>query len=297
MIRSELNDGRTAVSILCYKSFGDFVIAAASAERVDNEHGTLLLVAGDHLGDLADALDLTCPVSSTELSEPGVPAIFDLRSKGVVKGLQSLAGLRTAVKKLDAASGSFIIDRPGWRERFIVGGRNWRALPQRDNIYLAYRDLFEELGYRAKPAQNGSNSAVMPTTVGIFPGSRLAQKNLPLPLIRSILANCVRQDIIPVLYTLADERPDIEESDIPHRIVPKNFRAMVEAISGAGLVISADSMPAHIAERAKRPIFVFSPVPNTYWLPFSAFISDNWALFDTDLANDPAFEAFLSGCG
>jgi hypothetical protein len=46
------------------------------------------------------------------------------------------------------------------------------------------------------------------------------------------------------------------------------------------LVISADSLPAHIAEiKGFKPVVV-SPIDNSYWLPQTSFHSGAWSLFE-----------------
>lgn len=45
-------------------------------------------------------------------------------------------------------------------------------------------------------------------------------------------------------------------------------------------MISADSLPAHLAEYRGTPAFVASPVTNPYWLPSRAFTGRHWGLFD-----------------
>lgn len=63
-------------------------------------------------------------------------------------------------------------------------------------------------------------------------------------------------------------------------MVPRRFQAMADAVRSVDAVISADSMPAHMAEYFGSPVFVVSPVPNAYWLPLSCLTTDRWVLFN-----------------
>jgi hypothetical protein len=55
------------------------------------------------------------------------------------------------------------------------------------------------------------------------------------------------------LFLLEGERPDLEDDNPPFNIVPRQFTALCSAIADVDLVISADSLPAHLAERAGKP--------------------------------------------
>ena len=68
--------------------------------------------------------------------------------------------------------------------------------------------------------------------------------------------------------------------------VPRNFSAMANAIKKVDAVISADSMPAHMAEYFGVPVFVITPEPNRYWLPVSAFNNNFWCCFNDIMAGD-----------
>ena len=58
------------------------------------------------------------------------------------------------------------------------------------------------------------------------------------------------------------------------------FDSLVKSIKEFDLIVSADSLPAHIAEYFGINVFVFSPVDNHYWLPKSAFLNGAYAKFD-----------------
>src|SRR3546814_823984 len=99
-------------------------------------------------------------------------------------------------------------------------------------------------------------------------------------------AQLKRRDILLRTYVLQDERPDLD--GLPHLCtIPRNFGAMVGALKDVSLVISSDSMPAHMAEFLQKPVFVLSPVPNPYWLPLASFQTSAWSLFE-DAKSDPS---------
>ena len=72
----------------------------------------------------------------------------------------------------------------------------------------------------------------------------------------------------------------MEESGLPHVIVPRQFSALRDAIASTSLVFSADSLPAHMAESLGKNVFVLTPRPNDFWMPHSVFVHRRLALFN-----------------
>lgn len=266
----------TPIDIVAIKAFGDLVITlTALATNPALPSGTRLLL-GEHLVPLADALTIPTPTIVVAHGEAGVPAIYDIRRCGAPAALQSAWRLRRLFRA--ARPEVLLFDRVGTRERWLAGSARTHALPPAENIYLAYAGALGSSTARpsTRPPANG--------IVGIFPGSRLASKNLPEPVVRTAIQAIADAGLIPRLLLLEGERPDLEGSGLPHEIVPRSFPAMIAAVGACGIVLSADSMPAHVAENRGIPVFVLSPVDNRYWLPLSAFTANRWALFSDDVA-------------
>jgi len=270
--------------IVSVKAFGDLIIILSSLKSAPTAHRTRLLL-GRHLQPLFDALG--CPVEARWLThgEAGVPSFYDIRKNGMRKAAVSALRLRREVASA-ASPNVLLFDRLGWRERFLAGGMRARALPRSDNIYLAYRALFGNPVL--DPALPGGSGHI-----GIFPGSRLARKNLPLELVDQVKKRIAAHGAQSELLLLDGERPDLEHAGLGGRVLPRSFGAMIDAVSACDAVISADSMPAHLAEMMGRPVFVFTPAANNYWLPYSALASNRWALFRD--GSGQALAGFLSG--
>ena len=264
----------TPIDIVATKSFGDLVIALTALTTMPAAPVARLLL-GDHLVPLAETLSVPIPTVVIAHGEAGVPAIYDVRRCGARAALRSAWHLRWLFRA--ARPEALLFDRVGMRERWLSGGARAHALPAAENIYLAYAEAFGGVT-ASPPAFNPINDVV-----GIFPGSRLASKNLPEMVVRSAIDTVAGAGLSPHLLLLEGERPDLERSSMPHEIVPRSFAAMKAAVAACGLVVSADSMPAHIAENQNIPVFVLSPVDNRYWLPFSAFAANHWALFADDV--------------
>ena len=280
-----------ALDIVATKSFGDLVIALTAIRRGAATEPAPRLLLGEHLVPLFDALAQghgEQPVVLLRHGESGVPSAYDIRKNGVRAATASLLRLRGAIHEAARGAGAqrLLFDRMGWRERAIAGHTPAVALPARGNIYLAYEAV---LGAGSRPAPRPGKAGGI---VGVFPGSRLARKNLPRPLIEHAIRAIAAQGARARLCLLEGERPDLELAELAPVIVPRSFAAMVAAVSACDAVVSADSLPAHLAEALGVPVFVASPVPNAYWLPRSAFLGRRWCLFDH--AVEEALAPFLS---
>lgn len=276
----------TSYTLMSLKAFGDLVIARTSLAAAPA--GTGLAIA-HHLLELNEALRPGPAPQIVKHDERGVPAVFDLRRRGLWRGILSAAGLRQAVRRSGiAATDTLVFDQIGPRERFISRGQSIRALPKRPNVYLAYAELLNGKHDIVPRIGNGLQ------TVGIFPSSRIAAKNLPVAAVVRLAERCRDAGILPRVFLLAGERPELEAAFTDATIVPRRFAAMAEAVRDAGAIISADSLPAHLAEHWQRPVFVVSPVDNRYWLPLSAYEHDRWTLFER--INDERLTTFLAVC-
>lgn len=270
----------TAACFLQVKAFGDLVIANAAAERVaEADRGRLALAIGEHLRPLCEAIEPKIRVVELATAEAGVPSIFDARRNGTPAAAKSAWQVRRAIARapLDRST-LLLLDRLNWRERFIVGGRPATGMAAgTPNIYEGYDRLLAENGFRLQPAAAPAGGR---HRAGIFPGSRIAAKNLPPSLVSETMRELEQAGISTSLFLLEGERPDLEASGLPHVMVPRQFKALRDAIASMDVVISADSLPAHLAESLGIDVFVLTPRPNEFWMPYSVFEKRRWSLFD-----------------
>lgn len=269
--------------VVAAKAFGDLIIALSCTAGSGVDKGSRLLL-GSHLLPLCEAIGSSLPVVVLEHGESGVPSLYDVRKNGWPRAARSALALRASLRQA-SSDNTLMFDRMGWRERFVAGARPALALPDEDNIYLAYRRVFGSGGAAFDPRPAFSRR------LGIFPGSRLPKKCLPLELIADIERAIEASGGVAELILLDGERPDLERDRPEAQKVPRSFAAMAKAVRGCDAVVSADSMPAHMAEAFGRPVFVFTPVANSYWMPYSAFAERRWALFSDGAARGMA--AFL----
>lgn len=279
-----------SLAVVCLKSFGDLVIARYSLQH---SAGELLhrLVIGDHLEELNEALGSSPAPVVIRHREGSVPALFDVKKMGVLRALRSGAKLRGLLSKARAelpADAPWLFDQLGMRERLIAGSFLVRALPVAKNVYLAYRAMFGiESPTDPIPEPNSGQ------TVGIFPGSRIAAKNLPSAVVDHIVQVSRRNGARPLIFCLDGESHALHHLRRDIVPVPRNFAAMTVAVKSVDKVVSADSFPAHLAEFCHRPVFVVSPHLNRYWLPLSCTTTSRWMLFDSVKSGSPELDRFI----
>ena len=266
-------------TIVTLKAFGDFVIACNASRRVQVANGMYApkVVAGEHVRGLASALgvDLTIQFIGDD-NWSDVPAAFDVNKRGVLSAFRSLLNLR---HRLDALPSSmdFVFDHSGFRERYIGGRRFFQSLPLNSgNIYLAYDQLFESLGYgvlKVYPEVKHTISRAI-----IIPGARMRYRQIPAPVLAEISAELRQRCINSSVVVLDGESIDLP-AGIHVKKIPRNFGELVASIKDCDLVISADSLSSHLSELLEVPVFVSTPSPKPYWLPRSAYLKNGWATF------------------
>ncbi len=265
-------------SFVTLKAFGDYVIAYSSLRGciAASSH-----VVGSHLRELAVAIDPGWQPVFINHHEQSVPAAFDVKKRGFTKAACSMLQLHKAISQLPQDN-VLVFDRWTWREKMLAAGRLATCLPPAPNIYSAY-DAFlrsHELPCIASSSLRPIAQRPKGNKVRIFASSRLEKKKIPLALCEELICALAQRGEEAELVVLENEYPALEAMRLPKLILPKSFKGMVDCVAESKLVISADSLPAHIAEiKGFKPVVV-SPIDNSYWLPQTSFHSGAWSLFE-----------------
>ena len=265
-------------SFVTLKAFGDYVITYCSLRGCIDASSH---VVGSHLRELAVAIDPDWHPVFLEHHESSVPAAFDVKKRGLPAAGYSMFELRKAILQLPEDN-ILVFDRSTWREKLLTARRPATCLPPAPNIYSAY-DAFLK-SQQLSRAASSPNLPIARTPKGnkvrIFASSRLEKKKIPLALCEQLIRALAQRGEDAELVALENEYPALEATLLPKLILPKSFKGMVDCVAESKLVISADSLPAHIAEiYGLRPVVV-SSIDNSYWLPRSSFDSGAWSLFD-----------------
>lgn len=278
------------------KSFGDFVIAHSVLQRVQGpDKDRLRLISNSHVKGLNGILPDNVCVSLVDSESDGVPALFDIKKRGAVAAMKSAWSLRREFHKIERRHNETLAFATyGVRERFIAGG--WPVIHPRikgRNIYETYLKILTERDFRAV-------SETTPTpvegvrSIGIFPESRLLRKQLTGATLSTIFERVVAAGLEATLFILdGDVRTERDYPNVSY--IPRDFASLRTAIISVDCVISADSLPAHLAEYFGRPTFVALPAPNEYWMPLGCFNTKRWGVFSDPTQFCNSLDGFLAG--
>jgi len=278
------------LSICCLKSYGDLVIIHNILKKFNFDFSSFQLVLGSHLDEL-NAL-LGSELNTKELySFPNildVPGCYNIKKVGILTAVQSLFLMYKQVHALpDAKNLTFIVDQTSFRERFIFSALNVKSIPKDSmNIYLGYENLFSNF---LAPQKTDNFFSNIGNKVGIFPDSRVDSKVIQATLLRKILSEIPDDQFECVINYFEGEAP-AEKAKLPLKYMKKNFTSLLDSMKAYDCIISSDSLTAHLAEYLEKPVFVFTPTSNTYWLPLSAFSANYWSDFHF---NKKAFASFM----
>jgi len=284
---------RNCIAVASAKSYGDFVIAHSILSTVTGtDVSRIRLIACPHVRDLEAVLPRRVPVTWVDTAESNVPALFDVKKRGAWAAARSALRLRREFKKARRDREILAFDAIGLRERFIAGG--WPAVMvgnKAANIYHAYSRFLSEhhvevRAAAASPAPAGARRA------GIFPESRLARKQLSAEVVARILDGIAAAGIDASVFIMDGDSTSSRES--PSVVaIPRSFASLGAALRSVDLVISADSLPAHLGEYYSRRVFVASLYPNEFWLPPACFAAGRWGLVHERAAFSRSLNEFL----
>jgi len=275
------------------KAFGDLTVTAAVLRTLPQDMlANCSLLVAPHLIDLVAVLRPACAIELLNLSENiQPPALFDIKKRGILAGIQSALSLRRAIAKIPQES-ILVMHKSTERERFIVGEHQLIILPPAENIYLAYKLFFLQC-FSVACAKNDLHKPLINRRIALCPFSRMASKNLPFDLVVELARICTDSGFELELLLLEGECFDYHLEPIQVRIIPRRFDALADNLQTYAGVISADSLSAHLAEYKGVPVFVVSPLPNRYWLPLGAFRHEFYGIFSQRIELKIRLQHFL----
>lgn len=254
------------------KSYGDLVIACNSLSKEKIVDCGLL--AGSHLRDLIGAIGYSGQVQYIDTGTT-VPALFDFKRSGFLNAALSGVNICKDIHNIVEAEDTLIFDKIGIRQKviaarfnkesFACGARNIYEDYQR---YLGLKCVAEILEFKR-----------VGKSVLIFPDSRISNKKISEQLQILIAKKITSTGRQATIIRIGQQISEVKKNKLTERWL-NGFNNLVDLIKAADGVVSADSLPAHIAEHLKVPVFVCNPTPNDYWLPYSAYQLGWHACFD-----------------
>lgn len=245
------------------RAFGDFTITTAVVKN--HFSGKLPVILPAYLKDLYNILDAAEFYDVVdEIALQRSPAFFELHKiktpAEVVRLIREILFINSYLNHKD----NYLFDYSNKRLNIFLKHFSY---PAKDgNIYRAKINLLEKYLPKKEAtetvfAKNDGNKKVI-----FFPGSRKASKVINPQLVDAIVTAGIFSDI-KLAYHQSENPP-------PGALVFSDFQFLKNIVLGYDLVISADSLPLHMAYYFNIPHFcIYNDYLNMPWL--TPYIEDN----------------------
>lgn len=255
-------------TLLLLRSYGDLVVALGTY-AAHPQPRQMELVASVHLKPLYDALcdaSLLARVPAVHFEDFGIRhQILGCFTDRYLMRMSSLKELRSlgVYLKTNFATGDRIFMEQTARlplAQFFTGVSLAGAVHNgKQNIYQAYQAFWGGASHA-----NETTNPSMPTiqNVLLLPGSRKKIKVLPISLVQELVA---LEQTAAVQIRVAGLPTEIEQ--IPgNPLVYRDFSTLIDYMKAADFIISADSLPAHLAQLMCKP----------HWILYNSSINHAW---------------------
>lgn len=232
------------------RALGDFIITASVVKN--NFLVKVPILLPDFIADLFYSIDgeQYFDVLGT-IGFSNQPAFFEMYK---VKDLQNLKRLWNDIKIINPVFNStdqYLLDYSSRRLFFTRAKLLWP--PTNENIYEGKAKLLAENSL-IKPGMNpdalpGLNDAKSFSSILIIPDSRVKEKNIDNNLIEKIKGRFKGLNIRCARFSQ-------KEANYPDQLHYSNFKELIALISSYDLIISAESLPYHLAYFLGKPHFV-----------------------------------------
>lgn len=256
------------MKILSCLAYGDFVVDAYFSTLIKNSK----LLCPSYLKTLADALNFPCDhIEYFDLESTIPPDAFNIKRKGLKKAVDSLFQLKNALKPF--CKEEFILfNSYDFRWKFINPTKQFQAVRSRhENIYQAYYERFS-LSFDLNRI-----NVEAPKKISIFPDSRQQQKCIPFSTVISLQNTLNKFGIESKVISNREIK-----SPLSMAINIDTLEGLILEIKNADFVITADSLPMHLARFYSVPGWVILNRPNPFLLPPETIKLKRWSLFYDD---------------
>src|SRR5437879_5936112 len=234
----------------CYylpiRSFGDFIITASIIKF--NSIRKIPIILPDYHIELFNAIDggrffdIKDTISLT--NQPALFEMYKVKDRENIKRL--IIDMGTLYKKLNSSK-HYLLDFRSRRLSYVKAKLSWPGTNQ--NMYASKCKLFEK--HYSLSNLSPFPEIIMPSgklnKVVIFPESRVKDKEIGSKLIHQIIESFDSKFIVARFSKQRSEE---------NMITYSNFTELINIINEADLVISADSLPYHLANFYGKPHFV-----------------------------------------
>lgn len=258
-------------AIIFLRSYGDFTIAIS----VLRSGAPWKFYASDHLKPLYEDLQkndpsLNLPIEFVSLGiRHKILAWFTnkhLFAKGACKEVLTL---KAWIKSLPSGTELYLEQRKrAWLLSFFISGLNY-FVHERDNVYDSYAQKFSVSTNDLLFEPKGPCKKIL-----ILPESRKPSKAFSVSFINKIVSVLTANNHSGSNHAISVGYFKSIPSNVPtgaSLITHTAFSDLISIINDADLVITADSLPAHLSQLLNKPHFIFyAGEPNKEWLtPFA----------------------------
>lgn len=253
-----------------FKSFGDFIILLTVIR--DYKH-PFRLIAGSHLKYLFSSLNIKVNIYFLDIGNSNVPSLFNVKKDGFLNAFLSLINIKIYLFRNIKASEVIVFDKFSFRE-LLLSFLHQKFFLNKDNSHNIYLDYEKYLNISLK---NLINKRTLKRNIAIFPESRDKNKMLPATFVKDLVLYLESMNFF-VTTIIVDKFLLNKFNDCNTKLNINSFDGLIKNIKENN-VISADSLPSHIAEHFNIPNFVYVSKPNEYWVPYSCYNMHYWDIY------------------
>jgi ADP-heptose:LPS heptosyltransferase len=248
---------------LPFRALGDFVISAAIVKNYGISKVPIVLP--NYLTDLFFEINADNYFEVVaEINFPHYPKLFEIHKIKTWADIKGFIGDQKIVASLPKGN-NYIVDANC--KRLFLTGQKFIHPMMDGNVYATRHKLLSEL-YNLKPLQSVDSEAGLIKKIIIFPGSRKLSKEIDFTVVKDICTHFSNQKVVIDMAYHVTEAPGVTDDLLPKLF--KNFNELKNIIQDYDFIISADSLPVHMAYYLNKPHYcLYNKVSNENWLtPF-----------------------------
>ena len=250
---------------LQYRRFGDLVINKYCRSFVRE------LIAEDHLSyHLQELYQVLSPQENYQLLREiyDIPPYILVKSSSFYAVVKSFFELQRNILRVsrDRKNSVVFLDNKRIFQDFLMGSCTF-APHRLENVYLSHLQAYRDLGFVVDDPNLCLETGG--SLIKVYPNSSHRKKSIPEKLLLQLSREFHRLNLGYKVVYLEGEKP----ADIPHNyeFIPRNFSSLNHSILDSRLVVTCDSLPAHLGNFNMRPTFVLTRNREKYWLPLSTY--------------------------
>jgi ADP-heptose:LPS heptosyltransferase len=250
------------MNFLILRSYGDFVILLTSIKSSNNNEVKKIYVS-NHLKNLYNSLSTNLNSKFNFIFidfniQTGILPLLTNKYLFSIKNVYSVLKIRHFIINSNLQNDIIHLEqkRKSFFFKFLVHSKTNYIHKGNQSIYDSYFDLFKTSDIYTK-LTNTCNSIL------IFPDSRKTEKVLSNNFLEKLQSRINFKNVTIARFD--------KKQDFSNNIFYSNFDQLVSIIEKADLIITSDSLPAHLSQYLKKPHFIlYNNKINYEWLtPFS----------------------------